>query len=60
MPPDHPAPRDDATQPESRRARLRGFLKETAERIGLVPFNPATLLWDRARKDESERDHRQD
>jgi hypothetical protein len=30
-------------------------LKEVAERIGLIPFNPAVTLMDSARKDERER-----
>jgi hypothetical protein len=44
---------------EPRRGHVRGFLREVAERIGLVPFNPLTTLWDSARRDERERLRRQ-
>jgi hypothetical protein len=42
-------------QGEPRRGRVRRFLREVAERIGLVPFNPMVSVWDTARRDERER-----
>jgi hypothetical protein len=40
---------------EPRRRPVRRLLREVAERIGLVPFNPMVSVWDAARKDEPER-----
>jgi hypothetical protein len=38
-------------------SRIRRFLREVAERIGLVPFNPVSTLWDSDRR-QRERERR--